>query len=149
LIAGKAGDLLSVIKLAKIGDDEDDQALLTDFMYRYPDSIVLDYGQKLFGNNRGGLGGMDEGTCTFALPQDSPAGGRLVHSKTLSSPLFVHSPGGFLQCHDELASELGMKAVSKKARRRLKQEDSAGCNYRKSCTIGRDREWGSLFGPNN
>ena len=139
LMAGTAGDLLHLIEQAGIGKDEDDQAVLTDFMYTRPGSIVLDYGQTMFGNNRGGIGGMEDGGCAFALLQNDGEHERLIHSKTLSTPLFVHSPGGFLQCHDDLASKLGVKAVAKTARRRLKifngnlLGDKSGCNYKTIC----------------
>ena len=138
LMAGTAKDLLRLIEQALIGKDEDDQAVLTDFMFTHPESIVLDYGQTMFGNNRGGLGGMDDGSCTFAL-QDGDEHERLVHMKTMSSPMFVHSPGGFLQCHDDLAEKLGVERVATATRRRLKVLDGSliaaiknKCNY-KSC----------------
>lgn len=130
LMAGKARDLLRVIEKAGVGKDEDDQAVLTDFMYMNPNSIILDYGQNLFGNNRGGLGGMDDGSCVFELSDDeSLGGGRLVHSKTLSSPLFLHSPGGFFECQDSLAVKLGVKDAASTDHRRLKQGKGTGCNY--------------------
>jgi hypothetical protein len=138
LMVGTAGDLVRLIERANIGKDEDDQAVLTDFMYNYPESIVLDYGQTMFGNNRGGLGGMEEGECMFTL-QDGSDHERLVHKTTLSSPLFVHSPGGFLQCHEDLSAKLGFQAAVRTSRR-LKQllsglggGNKSGCNYRKFC----------------
>jgi hypothetical protein len=138
LMAGSAGDLVRLIERANIGKDEDDQAVLTDFMYNYPESIVLDYGQTMFGNNRGGLDGMEEGECMFTL-QDGSDHERLVHKTTLSSPLFVHSPGGFLQCHEDLSIKLGFQAAVRTSRR-LKQlfggivgGNKSGCNYRKFC----------------
>lgn len=125
LMAGKAADLVNLFDQLQMENNEDDQAVLTDFMHLHPDRIVLDYKQSLFGNNRGGLGGMDEDTCMFFSDGD-----RLVHSKTQTSPLFVHSPGGYVQCHDELASKLGLPQVSKTSRRRL--EDKKCKNY-KNC----------------
>lgn len=144
LIAGKAQDLLKVIEKAEIGKEEDDQAVLTDFMYKNPDSIVLDYGQKLFGNNRGGLGGMNDESCVFELSKDEPpTGGRLTHSKTLSSPLFLHSPGGFLECQDALAVKLGVVKASSLLHRRLRQRKNSRCNY------GGSNYGGSNYGGNN
>jgi lipopolysaccharide biosynthesis glycosyltransferase len=49
LIAGRAGDLLHVLQTADIGEDEDEQTVLTDFMYHNPDKIILDYDQFLLG----------------------------------------------------------------------------------------------------
>jgi hypothetical protein len=136
LIAGRASDLLELIREANIGKDEDDQAVLTDFLYQHPHKIILDYGQKLFGNNRGGLVGMDSHACAFSK-QEGQSEGRLVHSKTGTTPLFLHSPGGYMECHDSIADMLGLKTASAAARRRLKQTSrSLGCNYRTVCFGG-------------
>ena len=112
LIAGKAKDLLRVIKSLDIQEEEDDQAVLTAFMYRNPQSIVLDYDQTMFGNNRWALG--EEDGCMFELPQQegdelessTVTGRRLVHAETGTSPLFIHSPGRFMECHHNLLDML-------------------------------------------
>lgn len=131
LITGKVADLLRVLEAADILASEDDQAVLTDFMYRHPEAIVLDYGQTMFGNNRGGLEDLKGTTesCMFKLPAPGKQQ-RLEHTKTQTTPLFVHSPGGFLQCHDDLAAQLGVKAIGTKARRRLQQWNTKKCNYK-------------------
>jgi hypothetical protein len=127
LIVGKAADLLRVIEAADIAATEDDQAVLTGYMYRNPKDIVLDYGQTLFGNNRAGVKDLSASeSCMFEIATTST---RLQHTKTQTSPLFVHSPGGFLQCHEDLANQLGVKDISKVARRRLQQWKSKKCNY--------------------
>jgi hypothetical protein len=112
LIAGKAKDLLRIIKSLDIQEEEDDQAVLTAFMYRNPQSIVLDYDQTMFGNNRWALG--EEDGCMFELPQQegdelessTVTGRRLVHAETGTSPLFIHSPGQFMECHHNLLDML-------------------------------------------
>eukprot|EP00581_Thalassiosira_minuscula_P028591 CAMPEP_0183755862 /NCGR_PEP_ID=MMETSP0739-20130205/4565_1 /TAXON_ID=385413 /ORGANISM="Thalassiosira miniscula, Strain CCMP1093" /LENGTH=1102 /DNA_ID=CAMNT_0025992861 /DNA_START=157 /DNA_END=3465 /DNA_ORIENTATION=+ len=108
LIAGKAKDLLKVIKALDLEEDEDDQAVLTAFMYRNPKSIVLDYDQSMFGNNRWALG--EEDGCMFDVPADekdeAPVGRRLEHIETGASPLFIHSPGRFMDCHQGLLDKL-------------------------------------------
>ena len=142
LMMGTAKDLLTLIDRAGIGKGEDDQAVLTDFMYLHPESIVLDYGQTLFGNNRGGLDDLTNvETCMFSLLDEAKPLQRLYHTKTQTSPLFVHSPGGYLECHDELAKQLGYKAVEAKTRRLTRQlskkEKGSGkkkCNYRRNCS---------------
>jgi hypothetical protein len=120
LMAGKAKNLIRVIEAAQIGDKEDDQAVLTDYMYRYPDEIVLDYKQIMFGNNRGAVAGLSkEEQCVFRTVEGES---RLFHSVTNSTPLFVHSPGGFYECHDALAEVLGVSTVKRKRKLQL-------CNY--------------------
>ena len=68
LMVGTAKNLMRVISSASIAKYEDDQAVLTDFMYYHPDQIILDYGQTIFGNNRGGHGGFTDDSCTFDVP---------------------------------------------------------------------------------
>jgi len=112
LIAGKAKDLLAVIEALDIQEDEDDQAVLTAFMYRNPHSIVLDYDQSMFGTNRWAS---DDESCMFDFPlalgssgSDDTllAGRRLVHTETGASPLFIHSPGEIIKCHYQLLDKL-------------------------------------------
>jgi hypothetical protein len=52
-------------------------------------------------------------------------GRRLVHSETGASPLFIHSPGGFNDCHEELFSKLGSGAGQSK-----KKNSPAGTSRR-------------------
>jgi len=118
LLAAKAKDLLKFIKTLDIRKEEDDQAVLTALMYRNPDSIVLDYEQSMFGNNRWALG--DEKGCVFdALPKQddddekSPQAKRLVHLETGKSPLFIHSPGQFTKCHLGLLDKLQLRPTKR------------------------------------
>jgi hypothetical protein len=123
LMAGKAKNLIRVIEAVQIEDSEDDQAVLTDYMYRHPQDIVLDYEQTMFGNNRGATEGLSkEERCTFRKIEGES---RLVHTVTNTSPLFVHSPGGFYECHDALAHVLGVPVVTTEGRKLSK------CNYGK------------------
>lgn len=121
LIVGRAQNLIRVFKRADIQESEDDQAVLTDYMYRFRDEIVLDYNQEIFGNNRD--------TCMFSLDGD-----RLVHKETKTSPLLIHSPGGNTECHEELQQELGQTVTTKVARRRLFMWKSTSHNYK--CKAG-------------
>jgi hypothetical protein len=120
LMAGKAKSLIRVIEAAQIGDKEDDQAVLTDYMYRYPDEIVLDYEQILFGNNRGAVAGLSkEEQCVFRTVEGES---RLFHAITKTTPLFIHSPGGFYECHAALAHVLSVPVVKRERKLQF-------CNY--------------------
>lgn len=124
LMAGRVADLISIIKEADFGELEDDQAVLTDYMYRNPGKIVLDYGQELFGNNRE--------TCMFELDAH-----HLVHKQTRTSPLFIHTPGGSSTCHVQLMEELGQKSMSKSTKRRLMTWNDNKHNYYDGCPRGK------------
>jgi hypothetical protein len=113
LIAGRAGDLLRVVETADFEVHEDDQAVLTDFMYRRPNELILDYNQMLFGNNRHDVHG-----CVFHAETSDK---RLIHTETGATPLFIHSPGGYVSCHESLASKLGVELHSSADERRMLQ----------------------------
>jgi hypothetical protein len=131
LMVGKPMDLLRVILSAQISDNEDDQAVWTDYMYHNPNDIVLDYQQRLFGNNRGGIANIHDGGCVFKQQPDSK---RLIHMMTQTQPLFLHSPGAFFACHDQMSQALGVPKVGATIRRKLRAHDK---NRRTECNYGR------------
>jgi hypothetical protein len=51
LVAGRARDVKRLIKLADMKAFEDDQAVFTDLFYTWPDLLVLDYAQEMFGTS--------------------------------------------------------------------------------------------------
>jgi hypothetical protein len=118
LIVGSVSNLRNVLRDAQIGVDEDDQAVLTDYMYHNPDMIVLDYDQTLFGNNRLNTVGSFEQSCPFVLdPSHNETAvvdraRSLRHTKTATTPMFIHSPGGNFECHNHLGKLLGVQVSS-------------------------------------
>jgi hypothetical protein len=126
LIVGRAGDMLEVFEMADFQVFEDDQAVLTDFMYRRPDKIVLDYNQVIFGNNRHSTNG-----CMFQVETNDS---RLIHMETGTTPFFIHSPGGYVSCHESLASRLGVQMqVGAEERRKLQDWKRNLQNYPPVC----------------
>ena len=105
LVAGKPEDLLRVIETADMLPQEDDQAVFTDYMYNFPDEIVLDYAQQMFGNARWTQGLTDSG-CPFDRHPDASVGS-LIHKETNTMPLFLHGPGKFFECLDLVAERIG------------------------------------------
>jgi len=110
LLAGRAADLLRLVDDLALQEDEDDQAVLTGLLHHAPDRLVLDYEQRLFGNNRWTRGDNTDG-CVFDWEKGSTDGGRqaLVHRETGTAPLLVHSPGKFFSCMHRLAGPLGFE----------------------------------------
>jgi hypothetical protein len=86
----------------------------------------------------------------FHLPDrhgvENVAHDRLIHSKTKTAPLFIHSPGGYLQCHDELIQKLGYNVIAAKTRRRLTGTHWTGCNYSIMCLR---QSWGDSHVDSN
>jgi hypothetical protein len=115
LMTGTARDMLRVFDIANFQLTEDDQAVLTDYMYHHPTQIILDYHQLIFGNNRHSNNG-----CT-GMFETKVKGERLSHIETGSTPLFIHSPGGFVSCHESLANQLGVNTIGAESRRKLQE----------------------------
>ena len=85
LLAGRKKDVESFISSLDLKPFEDDQAVATDFFYRYPEKIVLDYNSIALGSF--GF----EADCPMSFFDESS--GQLRHIDTHQSPLFVHYPG--------------------------------------------------------
>mmetsp|Transcript_19949 Transcript_19949/g.37832 ORF Transcript_19949/g.37832 Transcript_19949/m.37832 type:complete len:294 (-) Transcript_19949:171-1052(-) len=112
LVAGRARHLLNIIQTADMDTYEDDQAVFTDFMYMFPELIILDYAQQMFGNARWSKG-MSGGGCPFDRQPASPLGS-LEHVETGTFPLFLHGPGKFFECLDYVADMIGHTSVRRK-----------------------------------
>lgn len=102
LMAGYPADLMKLLDTIDIGPSEDDQAVMSGLMYSFPQMIVLDYNQEMFGNNQWPRGLIDG--CVFEKKDSKTT---LVHTETGSEPLIIHTPGKFYGCLDVLIEELG------------------------------------------
>ncbi|KAL3907530.1 MAG: hypothetical protein SGILL_008834 [Bacillariaceae sp.] len=104
LMAGYPEDLIKLLEMMDIGPTEDDQAVLSGLFYSFPDKIVLDYGQEMFGNNQWPRG-LEEG-CVFEA-QNGASDLPLMHKTQKTTPLILHTPGKFYSCLDKLIDQLG------------------------------------------
>jgi len=100
LMAGYPEDLINLVNVLDIAPEEDDQAVLSGLMNQFPDMIVLDYNQEMFGNNQWPQG-LENG-CVFEKNNEI-----LAHRDTKTEPLIIHTPGKFYGCLDVLIEELG------------------------------------------
>lgn len=92
LIAGKASDVITLIEATDINADEDARAVLTDFMYRNPDKIVLDYGQKLFGESRHSIVPEEADVCFSSDEPSLTSRSRFLDEiGPTEQPLFMYS----------------------------------------------------------
>ena len=97
LIVGRAGDLVNLIEALDIKRDEDDRAVLTDYMYRKPDAIILDYQQQLLGESRKTV---NRPSC-FGSGSDAASDARRLDAlQAEEKPLFMYSPKS-LKCGDD------------------------------------------------
>ncbi|CAK0828079.1 unnamed protein product [Prorocentrum cordatum] len=116
LVAGRAADLARLVHRMNITVEEDDQAVLSDLLYRTPDMIVLDYNQTLFGSSRYWIA-MEDGGCPYV--QASPTTG-LEHLEYGTRPVFLHGAAHFQECLDFMAQLLRV-AVLAPTRRSLQE----------------------------
>lgn len=111
VLAGRAGDLLQVYKFLQIDAEEDDQALLSEAIYRRPKQIVLDYEQRLFGTNSWNdehpwhhHHAAKESGCLYDWEKTNTIGG-IGHFRsrvTGHAPLFIHTSGKFFDCYKKI-----------------------------------------------
>jgi len=98
ILAGYAGDIVRVYEFLQAKPQEDDQALLSEAMYRRPDWIVVDYQQRLFGSN-------SQQGCQYDWEKATADNiGHFINSKTGFAPLFIQTSGHFMDCYLEKTS---------------------------------------------
>lgn len=102
MMVGTAKNLANIIERMDLGEEEDDQAVLSAMYLQYPELIVLDYEQKLLGNNAWPKG-LEDG-CIYDFEDESDF---LTNKQTGTSPLILHTPGKFYDCLDLLIERLG------------------------------------------
>ncbi|KAI2500296.1 glycosyl transferase [Fragilaria crotonensis] len=116
IFAGTARNIIRLLDRVKIGPTEDDQAVMSGFLYHDPEALVLDYENELFGVAERPKG-LEQG-CIFFKDIDNV----LIHSVTKTSPLIIHTPGKFYSCLDLLIDEVG--GLSQRRYLKSKKEDA-------------------------
>lgn len=106
LMVGTADNLISLIDRMDLGEEEDDQAVLSAMYLQFPELIVLDYEQQMLGNNAWPKG-LEEG-CIYDFDGENQT--YLTNKQTGTSPLILHTPGKFYDCLDTLIDRLGGKS---------------------------------------
>lgn len=125
-MVGRAEKIIEVLRRAQIGPSEDDQAVLTDLMFRRPDLIVLDYAQEIMGTARW-ASGMANG-CIFE-ENDLGYFAPVIHQETRTTPFILHFPGKFVQCYEKVAeiiAEANSGSIPMAIGRRLKSYGTPG-----------------------
>jgi hypothetical protein len=105
MMVGTPQNLINLIRRVDLGEEEDDQAVLSALYLQFPELIVLDYEQKLLGNNAWPKG-LEHG-CIYDFDPTTEGDFFLTNIQTGTSPLFLHTPGKFYECLDTLIERLG------------------------------------------
>lgn len=108
LMVGTADNLIDLIDRMDLGEEEDDQAVLSAMYLQFPELVVLDYEQKILGNNAWPKG-LDEG-CIYDFDANETDKIYLTNTQTGTSPFILHTPGKFYDCLDTLIDRLGGKS---------------------------------------
>jgi len=119
IIVGKAKNILNAYGILDMKETEDDQALFTELMLKRPDLVIMDYEQKLIGNNAW-TEGMDG--CVFNWDSEEL---KFKHPAFDTFPAFLHFQGKFYECYAKLARNFGYKG---NMRRKL-ADAPTGNNY--------------------
>ena len=130
IIAGYRDDLLILLNISDIDSTEDDQAVLTDLMYTFPEMIMLDYQQEIFGNNQVQKG-LEDGCIFEHQGIDKP----LIHSTQLTQPLILHTPGKFYGCLDTLIEELGGESQQRYLQQEVDDDEEDNEEEEKEATV--------------
>jgi len=94
-IAGKASDMIRLVEaIVRVDAKADDRAALLNYMQQNPDSIVLDYEHKVFGNKFDGVPSK-RGDCESKGVTDAA--------------LFVHPSRQDQSCHNRVQSDVGIQ----------------------------------------
>ncbi|KAL3944856.1 MAG: hypothetical protein SGBAC_001058 [Bacillariaceae sp.] len=143
MMVGTPQNLINLIHRLDLGEEEDDQAVLSAMYLQFPDLIVLDYEQQLLGNNAWPRG-MESG-CIFDFDPNLQDNAFLKNKETGTTPLLLHTPGKFYSCLDVLIDRLG--GVSD--HRYLQVQDNANYgNYGNDGNYGNYDNYGN-YGSSN
>lgn len=105
LMAGRAGALAKMLSDIQLDATEDDQAVMTDMLWAFPERFVLDYDQRLFGNARW----PKSDGCVFKMDD----AGVFSQTETGTKPLFLHTSGKFYKCLRSMAVQVGWNNSAK------------------------------------
>jgi len=95
ILAGYAGDVVRVYEFLQVQPREDDQALLSEAMYRRPDWFVVDYDQRMLGSN-------SQQGCQYEWHTATDLKvGYFRNRATGWAPLFIQTSGHFTECYLE------------------------------------------------
>jgi len=126
IIVGTAKNILNAYNILGMKETEDDQALFTELLLKQADLIVMDYEQKLIGNNIW-THGMDG--CIFEWDDKER---KFVHPENKNSPAFLHFQGKFYECYGKMASKFGYNGDMT---RKLAETGFNNYNYNYQATV--------------
>lgn len=97
---GKVKNILKVYNLMNIDDKEDDQLIMSEIFYHYPDKFLFDYNREIFSNSHvwdsfNNKKFNDDTGCYYKKD------GKIIKDTYLNSkPFFIHTPGKHFKCYD-------------------------------------------------
>jgi hypothetical protein len=99
MMVGKMRHLRKMIEYVQADFSEDDQSLFTEYFLRFPEEIVIDYGNKLFSNAHGWSGWSTLDGCNYTWNANKQ---QFILTHTGTVPSFIQTPGKYFYCYKEL-----------------------------------------------
>ena len=103
IYCGKAKNIVGIYKLMNIVDKEDDQLIMSEIFYHYPNKFHLDYNREFFSNSHvwdsfNNKPIKDDTGCFYEKDSE----GKIRDTYIDSTPFFVHTPGKHFKCYDHV-----------------------------------------------
>lgn len=106
LYIGKVKNILSLYKLINIDYKEDDQLLMSEIYYHFPNKFHLDYNREFISNshvwdsfNKKTI--EDDSGCYYKMDNN-----KIKDTYLNSYPYFIHTPGKHFKCYDAISKML-------------------------------------------
>ena len=102
LYIGKVKNILSIYKLINIDNKEDDQLLMSEIYYHYPNKFHLDYNRDFISNSHvwdsyNKKDYKDDSGCYYKLDNK-----KIKDTYLNTYPYFIHTPGKHFKCYDSV-----------------------------------------------
>lgn len=101
MIAGRADDLLELLRFLKTEEAEHDQALITEYWLHFPEKLKVDYQNTLFSNAHGWEDWDALTGCFFTWDAHLK---HFHHQESFTQPTLIQTPGKYWTCYGWLNS---------------------------------------------
>ena len=106
IYCGKAKTILEIYNLMNISSGEDDQLIMSEVFYHFPNKFHLDYNRVFFSNSHvwdsnNNKDVAEDTGCYYVREND-----RIKDVYLSSFPYFIHTPGKHFRCYDHVLKSI-------------------------------------------
>ena len=100
IYCGKAGNIRHIYEKMNITDKEDDQLLMSEVFYHFPNKFYMDYNRDFFSNSHvwdsnNNKSFQEDTGCFYERHND-----KILDAYLQKTPYFIHTPGKHFKCYD-------------------------------------------------